>query len=213
MNRFKYGRTYHLPFSKTVADDDKMHPYLRHFNGGDLVVTVKMDGENSALYQDGFTHARSMDSVNHESRDWLKRFWSDRSYLLPAGWRIYGENLYAKHSIEYNDLRSYFQVFAVYDDNNMRLDWDAMKSLCSQLDMDMVTVVLRTDSFNWLQEVETVFNQVVASGEEGIVLTMEKGYHFDDMSLNVAKAVREGHVKTEDHWMHRAIVKNGLKND
>lgn len=41
------------------------------FLKGPVVITEKMDGENTTLYRDGL-HARSLDSRHHPSRNWVK---------------------------------------------------------------------------------------------------------------------------------------------
>lgn len=97
---YKYSRTFHFPWSKTVASDDKVLSDISCFIGSEVVVTEKMDGENTSMYQ-CVIHARSIDSINHLSRDWVKNFWNEIRYNIPVGWRICGENLYAKYSISY----------------------------------------------------------------------------------------------------------------
>lgn len=67
----KYPRTYHLPWSKSCTDDDKVLQNINHFIGKEVIVTEKLDGENTSCYKDHI-HARSIDSNNHPSRNWLK---------------------------------------------------------------------------------------------------------------------------------------------
>jgi RNA ligase len=94
----KYPRTYHLPWSEGIQDDDRTLESLDAFAGRRVVVTEKMDGENTSLYRDHL-HARSLDGRHHPSRNWVKQFWSRLRADIPEGWRICGENLYARHSI------------------------------------------------------------------------------------------------------------------
>ena len=42
----KYPRTWHHPISEGVTDDDKVLKDTSNFEGKEIVVTVKMDGEN-----------------------------------------------------------------------------------------------------------------------------------------------------------------------
>lgn len=44
--RVKYGRTFHLPFSLGRTFDDKVLKSVAHFEGEEVVVTTKKDGEN-----------------------------------------------------------------------------------------------------------------------------------------------------------------------
>lgn len=108
--RTKYPRTPHLPWSQGITPDDVKNTSVDCFMGKEVVVTEKMDGENTSLYRDGL-HARSIDSNNHPSRNWVKSFWATKMHDLPEGFRICGKNLYAQHSIPYTSLRSYFLLF------------------------------------------------------------------------------------------------------
>ena len=67
----KYPRTWHLPWSHKVHRNDMQLSDASHFEGKQVVVTIKMDGENTTMYND-YLHARSVDSGNHPSRGWAK---------------------------------------------------------------------------------------------------------------------------------------------
>lgn len=69
--RVKYPRTFHLPWSRSYTHDDKVLKHVQHFEGKEVVVTEKMDGENTTMYRD-YLHARSIDSKDHPSRHWIK---------------------------------------------------------------------------------------------------------------------------------------------
>ena len=56
--RYKYPRTYHTPDSEKSSDDDKRHKTDDHFINQDVVVTIKMDGENCL---DGSTIINTID--------------------------------------------------------------------------------------------------------------------------------------------------------
>jgi len=71
MTHIKHPRTSHLPGSPGVGSDDKQAQDLSAFDTQDVVVTEKMDGENTTLYTDGY-HARSLDSGFHPSRTRLR---------------------------------------------------------------------------------------------------------------------------------------------
>jgi hypothetical protein len=94
----KYPRTVHLPWSEGMSADDKICKNTQHFEGKAIIVTEKMDGENTTLYCDHL-HARSLDSKGGEERAWVKQFWASICYKIPVGWRICGENLWARQSM------------------------------------------------------------------------------------------------------------------
>lgn len=93
--KIKYPRTMHLPFSAGVSSDDRVIETLDSFEGKEVVVTIKMDGENSTLYRNHY-HARSLDSSHHDSRTWIKQFHGRIAHLIPDNWRVCGENLFAR---------------------------------------------------------------------------------------------------------------------
>ena len=97
----KYPRTYHFPFSPGTSSDDKiLHDYSSIEGLKDIIVTEKIDGENTTLYSHAI-HARSLDSRHHPSRDWVKGLWGGIRHSIPTSMRICGENMYACHSIKY----------------------------------------------------------------------------------------------------------------
>ena len=48
----KYPRTYHLPWSQTVASDDKRLLSTDCFSGKEVQISIKKDGESTAMYSD-----------------------------------------------------------------------------------------------------------------------------------------------------------------
>lgn len=69
--KIKYPRTYHLTWSPGTTSDDKILTTTSQFDGKEVIVTEKMDGENCTIGSD-YTHARSIDSQHHSSRSWVK---------------------------------------------------------------------------------------------------------------------------------------------
>lgn len=200
----KYPRTYHLPWSKGLQDDDRMlDPYFWRDHGWDygrVIGTLKYDGENTTMYTD-YIHARSVDSRNHESRNWVKNFWSSISQDIPEGWRICGENMYAKHSIKYNDLKSYFYGFSIWNERNICLDWDSTLEWFELLGITPVPVIY-DGPYNEaaLSNLWTFnFNE---TENEGYVLRVANEISYADFRNKVGKYVRENHVQTVKHWMH-----------
>jgi len=166
MKPVKYPRTFHLPFSEGATSDDKISSNLSVFDEP-IVVTKKMDGENSTLYRNGF-HARSLDGRNHPSRNWLKNFHSTFFYKIPDNYRICGENLYAKHSIHYKDLPSYFLVFSVWE-NDTCLNWNDTLSFCEMLSLKTVPVLF---SGKWEKSAFDLHKYLQGS----LDLTQDEGY-------------------------------------
>jgi len=205
---YKYPRTPHLPWSEGVSNDDKVLKDLSIFKGKEILVTEKLDGENTTLYRD-YYHARSLDSSDHISQHWLKGFHASIKHMIPEGFRICGENLFAKHSIYYDKLPSYFFVFSV---------WDNEKCL-SELDMLLFCVELNLYQVPFLYEGifdeellrNLKFESRYGNEVEGYVIRNSNEFLYGDFENNVAKFVRKNHVQTDQHWKSQEIVKNLLK--
>tara|TARA_B100000745_G_C20123493_1_gene384732 strand:+ start:261 stop:896 length:636 start_codon:yes stop_codon:yes gene_type:complete len=204
----KYPSTYHLPWSRSVTENDKVLTSLEHFVGRRVVVTEKMDGESCSMYTDAI-HARSLDSRHHPSRDWIKAFWGAKRNLIPEGWRLCGENLYAEHSIRYDQLPSYFMLFSIWDENNVAQSWDATVEWCELLEMKHVPILF---DGQWDENiVKGLWDKSKQNISEGYVVRLAEPFHFDNFKTSIAKFVRRGHVQTDEHWMHSEIVPNGLE--
>jgi len=201
---YKYPRTYHLPWSLGITSDDKILSDISCFQGKKLVGTIKMDGENTSFYRNNL-HARSLDSKDHPSRHWIKSFHSSIKHLIPNNWRICGENLFAKHSIFYNNLESYFLGFSIWDDRNVCLNWEKTLSIFSDLGIKPVPIITETYDINEIIEKFNNFDK-----QEGYVIRIFEEFKYENFSSSIAKFVRKNHVSTDKHWMFKKIEKNLL---
>lgn len=203
----KYPRTPHLPWSLSVSSDDKMLTDLNHFNGKNVIVSIKMDGENTTMYNNGI-HARSLDSKSHPSRDWVKGFWSAIKNDIPDGYRICGENLFAQHSISYNDLKSYFYGFSMWDGENC-LSWKDTTEWFGLLGINPVTVIYQGQ---WNEDViKELSTTLDLTKHEGYVVRNSDTFKYQDFQTNVAKFVRENHVQPDSvHWFQKEVIPNKI---
>ncbi|MFD4117284.1 RNA ligase family protein [Streptomyces niveus] len=202
--RTAYPRTVHVAWSPGVGSDDVRGGDLDGLRGREVVVTEKMDGENTTLYRDGL-HARSLDSGHHPSRAWVKGLQGRIGALIPDGTRVCGENLYARHSIAYEELESWFYGFSVWD-GEWCLGWDETVRVLRRLGIPAPRVLWRG-----------VFDERALRGlkldparQEGYVVRTVEGFVREEFGRRLAKWVRPHHVQTDTHWMHAAVVENGL---
>lgn len=126
---------------------------------------------------------------------------------------IFGENLYAIHSIEYKKLDSHFFVFAVRI-NGTWLSWDEVQFYAALFDFPTVPVLktinpsdetsFRQGVIELAQEVSVHASCDVITGlpceREGIVTRNSSEYAVNAFEHNVFKYVRKNHVKTDEHW-------------
>lgn len=205
----KYPKTMHLPWSPGLQNDDRLLETFDGFFGKRIIVTEKMDGENASLYRDHY-HARSLDSKHHPSRDWIKSFHATVKFSIPENWRVCGENLYAEHSISYDDLPSYFMGFSIWNEDNVCLSWDDTVDMFEMMNIQPVRVWWDGPFEDFLAHHE-LLDCRVQGNVEGYVIRVADSFAFSDFKYNVAKYVRKGHVQTDEHWMHKPVVPNKLK--
>lgn len=195
--KFKYPRTPHLPWSPSVASDDTRMVCASTFEGRNVVITEKLDGENTTLYRDGL-HARSLDPRPHPSRDWVKRFWSEIAFQIPQGWRLCGENMYATHSIAYVDLESYFYLFSVWDDSNNCLSWEDTCFWAQKWGIPIPRILYRGV---WNEaRIRALSLHMDTTQVEGYVVRSEDGFPYAAFEHHVGKWVRKDHIQTDHHW-------------
>ncbi len=202
-----YPRTMHLPWSPNLQNDDRRIENLNAFIGQEVVVTRKMDGESATLYRN-YYHARSLDSRHHPSRAWIKAFHSQIAHEIPEDWRLCGENLFAQHSIRYEELESYFYLFNIWERNH-RLSWDDTVEYAKIMGLTLVPVLYRG---LWNEaELHRIEDQLDSVTDEGYVVSVTRSFRISEWRRCAAKYVRAAHVRTSQHWMFQEIVPNKLK--
>jgi hypothetical protein len=186
---------------------------VSHFEGQEVIVTEKLDGENTSIYADKYCHARSTDSKNHESRKWIKRYAETiANQGLPEDMRVCGENLYAQHSLAYDKLKSYFYYFGIYRGDKC-LSWDETVEWGSLLGMLHAPVLYRgVWDESLIRGIGIPQSQLKDGIAEGYVVRVVSAFSYDEFDMSCAKYVRAGHVQTSDHWMHQQVIPNRLES-
>jgi len=212
MNNDKYPRTYHLPYSPGATKDDKklQSGWFDNFAGREIIITEKMDGANTSFSTQD-VYARSHGAPTRDP--WSRNLWdpSDGLYwrikpLIGEDELIFGENLYAEHSIHYNRLPAYWFMFAQYDkQSNCWASWDDVKYWAQILDVPTVPELWRgiIHSESELEQLVLKFVKEPSTfGEEkeGVVVRLANSFPEEEFSHSVCKWVRPNHVQTDVHW-------------
>lgn len=218
----KYGRTYHYPFSPGTTSDDRINSnYIEDLSKINTVIhTEKLDGENNCLSRYGiFARSHATPTTSPWTRS-LKAKWDVLKHDL-GDYEIFGENLYAIHSIKYVKLKEHYFVFGIREHGRW-LSWEETEFISAFFDFPTVPV-LETISINsekyhtddWsdfyrkniliqcckrseFESIDALTNNECTI--EGIVTRNIEGYDASDFQHNVFKYVRKGHVKTDEHW-------------
>jgi hypothetical protein len=202
METLKYPRTAHFPFSPGTTSDDRIKHDWQAILSNELVITEKLDGENTCIKSDG-VYARSHAAPTRNP--WAKNMWTlwEQVKNSLGDLDVFGENLYGIHSIEYTELDSHFYIFAMRDGDKW-LSWDDVVVYAHLLDLPTVPVLGR--GFYTEKDLETIINQAIATGSqlggecEGVVCRKAAGFENADFSDSLLKYVRHNHVKTDAHW-------------
>jgi len=212
----KYGRTYHYPFSPGTTSDDRISKDywedIKKIN--ELVHTEKLDGENNCLNEYGVfarSHAAPTESPWSLA---IRQRWELIKHDL-GDIELFGENLYAVHSIEYKRLEEYYFIFAVRC-MDVWLSWEEVKFYASLFNFPVVPEIhtqivsdyteeqLKEQVIGYAQEASVFdsFDTITgnACSREGVVSRNTGEYAVKDFAHNVFKYVRKGHVKTDEHW-------------
>ncbi|MGI8856202.1 MAG: RNA ligase family protein, partial [Thermomicrobiales bacterium] len=123
----KYPRTPHVEGSGIQrGDDDLTTVPFDALVGRHLVVTEKMDGANCAIRftaegelllqsRGHYLAGGAREQQFHLFKAWAHRYAGDLLDVLEDRYIMYGEWLYAKHSVFYTCLPHYFLEFDIYD--------------------------------------------------------------------------------------------------
>lgn len=177
-----------------------------------MVHTEKLDGENTCLNKFGvFARSHAAPTI-HPWASYLKQRWDLIKGDLGA-LEIFGENLYAIHSIEYQHLEEHFYVFGIRE-NERWLSWEETKFYAAMLDFPTVpelgfTVPQHQKKFEEgvldlgkrasnFGSIDTIMQEPCTM--EGIVTRSCDEYTVGQFKHHVFKYVRKGHVKTSEHW-------------
>ena len=221
MDSPKYNRTYHMPWSEGCTNDDKIAKSIDSLINVPIVLTEKMDGSNVSLEREGCFARTHAGPPTHKSFDQLKALHASVKYIIEPGIQIFGELCYAKHSIEYSALPSYFLPFAVrYLQENGEHRWGSWLDVelwAGDIGVSTVPVLFtgKVSSEKELKElVESLMLEPSLCGgiREGVVARIAEGFADEDFSTSVLKCVRKNHVQTSEHWKDQEIIKNKLKS-
>jgi hypothetical protein len=212
----KPPRTYHLPWSLGKTKDDRVMEDTTFFEGKDVVVTIKQDGENCSIYPDGFVHSRRVEPLNSPNSERIKALAASLSGDLSDGMWLCGESLIRQHTIHYRNLIDhphwFFQVFNIWK-RNQCLSWDEILEWCELLELPTVPVIYRGP---WDPSLIKGLWRPTFKGDdcEGYVVRPSGCFHMRDFRRAVGKFVREKFHQPQTHnWRYQSPVFNSSKKE
>jgi hypothetical protein len=139
----KYGRSLHATISLGTTSDDRFMPkgYIEKFikieEKHGLVLTEKLDGQNNAAKKNGaFARSHAVPTQHAWDKDFINWWRSIKDEL--GNVELFGESMYAVHSIAYKKLESYYYLFGVRQDG-LWLSWSEVKDWSNILTWQSLT--------------------------------------------------------------------------
>lgn len=229
----KYPRTPHL-FGSRGTDDDKHlddAESARLLADGSLIVEEKLDGTNvgvhfsaagaMALQCRGHLIAEGM----HPQYDLLKQWAAVKRPTLEAmledRYILFGEWVYARHSVFYRRLPHYFFEFDIYDKRaGAFLDLERRLGILEGTGLQTVPLVHRgpldREGLSTLigpSLFDSQFENPLTGRTDGLMEGLYLRTEAGGVVTGRAKFVRPEfveRVKQSEHWQHRAMVPNRL---
>ncbi|MEZ4827375.1 MAG: RNA ligase family protein [Bacteroidia bacterium] len=249
---FKYPRTQHIEGSRLQPGDEDLESVpFRQLLGKYVVIEEKMDGANAAVsfsydgklllqsrghYLTGGPREKHFDLFKTWANTFSSQLWS----VLGDRYVMYGEWLYAKHTVFYNALPHYFMEFDVLDTREMvflstQKRKDLMGSLnCvvsvkvlseGQMEKNNMTEFLGPSFFIlpghirqlWqkatdlgLKADQVVFETDPSLDMEGLYIKVEENGVVSERYKFVRKDFLTTVLNAQSHWLNRPIIPNQL---
>ena len=168
----KFPRTPHLEGSRLQpGDEDLSQIPFSEILGKNIVVEEKIDGANSAI---SFTDGKQL--LIQSRGHYLVGGYRERHYNLLKQWAnvhreelfsalgcryvMFGEWMYAKHTIFYDELPHYFVEFDIYDrQRGVFLDTDSRKAITQKLPIVHSVPVLARGVFSNKKQILSLLGQ------------------------------------------------------
>lgn len=218
----KYDKTYRVIVPQVDVKGKLYLPKddVKLLLGGRVIVEEKLDGANTGIirHKSGF-HLQKRGSLVGTSEHAQFQFFHNWAHYqnyekimkVPIGYIIYGELMYAIHTVYYDELPDYFLVFDVWHEGRF-LNYEERNDFCQKYKFHQVPLITK-DFYN----VDDLFDLIPNKSEygnepaEGIVIK-----RYSKKNYTRAKLVREEFVKKvndSDHWIHKKLKKNLLKEN
>ena len=229
----KYPRTPHLFGSKGTADDKHLgdsesQPFV---DDPSLIVEEKIDGTNVGIH---FSDAGQLvlqgrghliTEGMHPQYDLFKQWAAVKRHALEQRlenrYLMFGEWVYACHSIFYNSLPHYFFEFDVYDKQTQAfLDWERRMELLEGANVQTVPVIHRgslrrkdLESLIGPSKFDSRFDNPMTRRSDNLMEGLYLRTEANGVVTGRAKYVRPEFVekiKQSSHWQHEKMVPNEL---
>ena len=252
---YKYPRTQHIEGSRWQPGDEDLESVpFSQIKGRFIVVEEKLDGANSGISFDNDgrlllqSRGHFLDGGARERQFALLKTWASAKQqtlheLLADRYVMYGEWVYAKHTIFYDALPHYFFEFDLLDVSNgeflsterrhsllkdsplisVPVLWQGIATSLEQLQFLLTTALYKSPQWRESlalacneqnQHLELVRKQTDnADLAEGLYIKVEEEGRVVERYKFVRAEFLQSVVDSGSHWMDRPILPNRLRAD
>ncbi|KAG6870841.1 hypothetical protein C0992_012286, partial [Termitomyces sp. T32_za158] len=159
-------------------------------------------------------------SVTHEQfkklDTWVERHREDLLHVLDRDpyfaerYILFGEWMYATHSIPYTHLPNRFIAFDLYDRSTSTwMGRDSLQKICSSTSISLVPIIHQgtMPTNNELKEMVQLPSQFWDGRVEGVYVKVER----DNRVFARGKVVRGDFIASNEHWSKRNLRVNGVE--
>ncbi|KAF8079132.1 ATP dependent DNA ligase [Lyophyllum atratum] len=224
---YKFPRTPHLIDLGAASSDDIVTDVAVISSQGKVIITEKIDGanmgfslssdrsriivQNRSHYVDSSTHEQFKKLgiwVDRHQEDLFKVL--DRDPFFPERYILFGEWMFATHSIPYTHLPDRFIAFDLYDRSTRGwMDRDSLSSILSTTSISLVPVIhegtMPTEAE--LRSMVQLRSRFWDGRVEGIYVKVERAKHV----VARGKVVRSDFIAGNEHWSRGNLRVNGLE--
>lgn len=229
---FKYPRTPHLAGSEGTSDDKRMgsSDTSKMLADRSLIVEEKLDGTNVGIHIAAGNlilqcRGHEITPGMHPQYDLFKQWATTKlnvfEQMLGERFLLYGEWLYAKHSVYYRKLPHYFFEFDIFDkQEKVFLDLNRRLEMLSGTGVHTVPVIYQgVQNVEDLQELigpsqfDAQFDNPITGKTDDLMEGVYLRTEADGVVTSRAKFVRPAFtekVKQSTHWQHQTMIPNQL---
>lgn len=214
----KYPRTYHLVGSKGIVEADAIP--ISHLANKNLVIEEKVDGSMVSLgFDNGKLHIRHRNQEAKGLEFDLLKSWSssieeDLYEMLEERYVMYGEWLYAKHTIHYDELVHYFLEYDIYDRQTDKWLSTKARYYLIYLRQHIVSVKVLSKSVGLIDPASYLGPSTYTSKKtdlmEGIYVKVEDENYVLERYKYIRKEFLDAILNSGSHWSSRPLVENKL---
>ena len=202
-NHRRYAKTPCWPTSPSAPRGNRTMAGASRLAGPEILITEKLDGANTLVHR-GNVYGRS----GGPAAPWMGIVKKHHAWKLSDEPRLlYGENLYAVHTVEYSPMapEETFRAFALRDEDRTFEPFDELEKLCLDLEIPVAPALFQGEcgSFRELDDLIHRFHALpsaVGGEREGVVVRDAGKIARQASARSVCKSVPKDHVLAGERW-------------